>query len=126
MLFLLIVLIVGVALSLIVIHLGSKQKETEWYYTIYLRNETHKNIRIKDNLTIEPNQSVVLNLDDTNDLSLDNGVVFRLSENEDLETIDPKNQVSGIGEEYDEKYGIPKDVTWAFVILNENEGDTIN
>ena len=101
----------------------AEYKKTGQVYKIFLYNETKNDIGLIDKIKIKPNEYTTVNLVDTSVLSLDSGVKFFFGETHGLQVDDKKNTVSGIGGEYLEKYNVPEDVEFAFVIVPEGEGD---
>ncbi|WP_298507868.1 hypothetical protein [uncultured Kordia sp.] len=101
----------------------AKYNKTGKIYKVFIYNETSKDIGILKNLKIKPNEFRIFNLKDTDTLKLDNGVKFMFGETYGLEIEDKKSQVSGLGGEFLEKYGVPDEIEWAFVIVPVGEGD---
>jgi hypothetical protein len=92
-------------------------------YKVFIYNETPEEIGIIETLTIRPNKFRVFNLKDTDTLKLNNGVKFMFGKTYGLEIEDKKSQVSGFGGKFLEKYGVPDNAEWAFVIVPKGEGD---
>jgi hypothetical protein len=91
---------------------------------VFIYNETPKEIGVKENQKLKPNQFIVFDLKDTDTLFLDNGVKFMFGDEYGLEVEDKKSQVSGIGGTFLDDYGVPKEVEWVFVIVPQGKGDT--
>ena len=91
-------------------------------YKIFLRNETEKTIVIKDKFTLDPNEEKIFKFVDTDSILLDIGPEIYFGEY-GLETDDKEGQLAGIGGEYWEKYKVPDDVEYGFVIVPPGEGD---
>jgi len=87
--------------------ISAKYNKTGKSYKIFIYNETSNEIGIVENLKINPNEFKVFNLKDTDTLKLDNGVELMFGEAYGLEIEDKKSQVSGLGGEFLEKYGVP-------------------
>ena len=74
-------------------------------------------------LKIKPNEFKVFNLKDTDTLKLDNGIEFMFGATFGLEVEDKKSQVVGLGGDFLEKYGVPDEAEWAFLIVPAGKGD---
>ncbi|WP_206512835.1 hypothetical protein [Flagellimonas beolgyonensis] len=91
-------------------------------YKIFLRNNTDKIVTIKDKFTLGPNEDKVFLFVDTDSISFDIGAEIYFGEY-GLEISDKKSQIAGIGGEYWEKYNVPNNVEYGFVIVPKGEGD---
>ncbi|WP_430425239.1 hypothetical protein [Maribacter litoralis] len=91
-------------------------------YKIFLWNNTDKIITIKDKFTLKPNEDKIFLFIDTDSISFDIGPKIYFGEY-GLEISDKKSQIAGIGGEYWEKYNVPNDVEYGFVIVPPGEGD---
>tara|TARA_R110000744_G_C19293950_1_gene554965 strand:+ start:538 stop:1161 length:624 start_codon:yes stop_codon:yes gene_type:complete len=91
-------------------------------YKIFLRNNTDKFVTIKDKFTLGPNEDKVFPFVDTDSISFDIGPKIYFGEY-GLEISDKKSQIAGIGGEYWEKYNVPNNVEYGFVIVPQGEGD---
>lgn len=100
----------------------AKYKKTGESYKIFLRNETDKSVSIKDKFTLKPNEEKIFEFIDTDYILFDFGakIFFGIT---GLEIDDKKGQLAGIGGEYWEKYRVPDDVQYGFVIVRSDEGD---
>lgn len=92
-------------------------------YKVFIYNETSAGIGIGGSLKIKPNEFLVFNLIDTDTLQLSNGVKFMFGETYGLEVEDENSQVSGLGGHFLDKYNVPDDAQWAFVIVPPGNGD---
>ena len=101
----------------------AKYEKTGKSYKVFVFNETSNDILVSERLKIQPNEFKVFNMVDTDTLELNNGVKFMFGETYGLEIEDKKSQVSGLGGEFLEKYRVPDEAEWAFVIVPEGEGD---
>ena len=101
----------------------AKYNKTGKTYKVFIYNETSEEIGIIENLKLKPNEFRVFNLKDIDTLKLNNGVKFMFGETYGLEIEDKKSQVSGLGGEFLEKYGVPDKAEWAFVIVPVGKGD---
>ncbi len=101
-----------------------KYNKTGKVEKIFIYNETTKEIGIKENQKLKPNQFIVIDLKDTDTLFLDNGVKFMFGDEYGLEVEDNKSQVSGLGGKFLDDYSVPKEVEWAFVIVPKGQGDS--
>ena len=101
----------------------AKYSKTGKIYKVFIYNETSDEIGIIDSLKIKPNEFRVFKLKDIDTLKLNNGVKFMFGETYGLEIEDKKSQVSGLGGEFLEKYGVPDEAEWAFVIVPVGKGD---
>lgn len=91
-------------------------------YKIFLRNETDKTVSIKDKFTLKPNEEKIFEFVDTDSILFDIGVKIFFGDT-GLEVNDKKGELAGIGGEYWEKYKVPDDVEYGFVIVPPDEGD---
>jgi hypothetical protein len=91
-------------------------------YKIFLRNETDKTVSIKDKFTLKPNDEKIFEFVDTDSLLFDIGPKIYFGDT-GLEVDDKKGELAGIGGEYWEKYNVPDDVEYGFVIVPAGEGD---
>ena len=101
----------------------AKYNKTGKTYKLFIYNETFSEIGISENIKIGSNEFRVVNLKDTDTLKLDNGVKFYFGEHYAIEVEDRNSQVSGLGGEFLEKYGVPDEAEWAFVIVPVGKGD---
>lgn len=92
-------------------------------HRVFIFNETSNQIGVFENLKIKPNEFKVFNLKNIDTLKLDNGVKFMFGKKGELEIEDTKSQVSGLGGDFLEKYGVPNKTEWAFVIVPVGKGD---
>lgn len=100
----------------------AEYEKTGASYKIFLRNETGKPVTIKDKFTLKSNEEKIIEFVDTDSIYFDIGPKIYFGEN-GLEVDDKKGELAGIGGEYWEKYKVPKDVEYGFVIVPEGEGD---
>ena len=100
----------------------AEYEKTGGTYKIFLRNETDKTVNIKDKFILKPNEEKILKLMDTDSILFDIGPKIYFGDN-GLETEDKKNELAGIGGQYWEKYNVPDDVEYGFVIVKPGEGD---
>jgi hypothetical protein len=63
---------------------------------------------------MKPNESIFFS----------NGIIFDIDKNNNLEIEDFRNQIIGLGDDYFKKYDVPDYVDWAFIIAEQNKGDT--
>ena len=101
----------------------AEYEKTVASYKIFLRNETNKTVNIKDKFTLGPNEEKIFTFVDTDSILFDIGPKIYFGEY-GLETDDKKGQLAGIGGEYWEKYDVPDDVEYGFVIVPPGKGDT--
>lgn len=92
-------------------------------YKIFIYNGTSDEIEIIKNQKIKQNEFRVFNLKDTDTLKLDNGVKFMFGESYGLEIEDKKSQVNGLGGKFLDKYKVPDEAEWAFIIVPVGKGD---
>ena len=100
----------------------AEYEKTGVSYKIFLRNETDKTVSIKDKFTLKPNEEKIFEFIDTDSMLFDFGAKIFFG-NTGLEADDKKGELAGIGGEYWEKYKIPDDVEYGFVIVPPGEGD---
>ena len=91
-------------------------------YKVFFYNKTSNVVHFTNNLKIQPNEFQIINLKDVDTLELDNGVTFMFGDY-GLEIDDTQSQVSGLGGSFLDKYKVPDDAEWAFVIVPPGEGD---
>ena len=77
---------------------------------------------IKDKFTLEPNDERIFEFVDTDSLLFDIGPKIYFGDT-GLEVDDKKGELAGIRGEYWEKYNVPDDVEYGFVIVPAGEGD---
>ena len=105
-------------------HIGKIKKiRNENEFEIFILNKSKKTVMINHNSEIEDNQWSVFKIKKNESLFFNNGIIFKLDKNNDLEIEDSKNQIIGLGEEDLKKYNVPNYVNWAFIIAKPNEGD---
>lgn len=100
----------------------AEYEKTGASYKIFLRNETDKPVNIKDKFTLKPNDEKIFEFVDTDSIIFDIGIKIFFGET-GLEVDDEKGELAGIGGEYWEKYKVPDDVEYGFVIVPPDEGD---
>lgn len=92
-------------------------------YNIFLYNDTTKEVGITKGLNIRPNQFKIINMRESDSLILNNGIKFTFADEDGLEITDEKSQISGLGGDFLDDYGVPEKVEWAFVIVPAGKGD---
>ncbi|WP_406683415.1 hypothetical protein N1F78_12100 [Seonamhaeicola sp. MEBiC1930] len=92
-------------------------------HDIFLYNETANDVEIAKELKIKPNHFRIISMNETDSLILNNGIKFTFGDGNELEVVDINSQISGLGGEFLNHYGVPKEVEWAFVIVPPDEGD---
>lgn len=100
----------------------AEYKKTGVSYKIFLRNETEKTVNIKDRFALKTNEERIIELVDTDSILFDIAPKIYFGDN-GLEVDDKKGELAGIGGEYWEKYNLPDDVEYGFVIVKPGEGD---
>ena len=100
----------------------AEYKKTGASYKIFLRNETDKPVSIKNKFTLKPNDEKIFKFVDTDSILFDFGPKIYFGDT-GLEVDDKKGELAGIGGEYWEKYKVPEDVEYGFVIVPLGEGD---
>ncbi len=101
----------------------AEYEKTGATYKIFLRNETDKSVSIKDKFTLKPDEEKIFEFVDTDFMLFDIGPKIYFGDT-GLEVEDKKGELAGIGGEYWEKYDVPDDVEYGFVIVKPGEGDT--
>ena len=92
-------------------------------YKMFLRNESKNTVSIVDRFTLKPNEEKTFEFTDVDSIFLDNGIKIYFGET-GLEVEDKKGELAGIGGEYWEKYNVPDDVEYGFIIVPPYEGDS--
>lgn len=100
----------------------ARYKKTGTIYKIFLKNKAGKPITIKNKFTLSVNEEKILKLIDTDSIIFDIGSKIFFGDY-GLETNDREGQLAGIGGNYWEKYKVPDDVEYGFVIVQPGEGD---
>ncbi|TYA74029.1 hypothetical protein [Seonamhaeicola marinus] len=100
----------------------AEYEKTGTSYKIFLRNETNKSIIIKDRFTLSPNEEKTFVFVDTDSILFNIGPEIYFGEY-GLETDDKEGQLAGIGGKFWEKYNVPDDVEYGFVIVPPGKGD---
>lgn len=100
----------------------SEYEKTGASYKIFLRNETNKIVGIENKFTLKQNEEKIFKFVDTDTILFDFGAKIFFGET-GLEVDDKKGELAGIGGEYWEKYKVPDDVEYGFVIVPPSEGD---
>ncbi|WP_417558948.1 hypothetical protein [Mesoflavibacter zeaxanthinifaciens] len=100
----------------------AEYEKTGASYKIFLRNETDKTVSIKDKFTLKSNEEKIIEFIDTDSMLFDFGAKIFFGDT-GLEVDDKKGELAGIGGEYWEKYKVPDDVEYGFVIVPLGEGD---
>ena len=100
----------------------AEYEKTGASYKIFLRNETENPVIIKDKFTLKPNEEKIFEFVDTDSILFDIGAKIFFGDT-GLEIEDKKGELAGIGGEYWEKYNVPDDVEYGFVIVPPGEGD---
>ncbi len=100
----------------------AEYEKTGKSYKVFIYNETLKDVSITKDLKIKPNQFKVIHMKDTDTLRFDIGVKFMFGDEYGLEVEDKKSQILGLGGEFLDKYGVPDEAEWAFVIVPPGEG----
>lgn len=103
----------------------AEYEKTGALYKIFLRNETEKTVNIKDKFSLKPNEEKIFEFIDTDSLLFDIEPKIFFGKN-GLEVDDKKAELAGIGGEYWEKYNVPDDVEYGFVIVPQGKGDIKN
>ncbi|WP_272151052.1 hypothetical protein [Tenacibaculum aiptasiae] len=93
-------------------------------YKIFLRNETEKTVSIKNKFSLKSNEEKIFEFVDTDSILFNIGAKIFFGDT-GLEVYDKKGELAGIGGEYWEKYKIPDDVEYGFIIVPIGEGDVI-
>ena len=100
----------------------AEYEKKETLYKIFLLNETDKTVNIKGRFSLKTNEKKIIEFADTDSILFDIGPKIYFGDN-GLEVEDKKGELAGIGGEYWEKYNVPDDVEYGFVIVKLGEGD---
>ena len=60
-----------------------------------------------------------------NQFYFSNGIEFHIDKELNLEIVDYRNQIIGLGDDYFQKNDVPEYVNWAFIVAEPNKGDGI-
>jgi hypothetical protein len=101
-----------------------KQKLKSDLFDIFILNETNENLIINRKSILEPDNWYIFQIDKYKPIYFSNGIEYHIDNDKNLETIDYRNQIIGLGDENFELYQVPEYVNWALVIANPNGGDT--
>lgn len=101
----------------------AEYKKTGESYNIFLFNETGNSVNIADKFTLQPNEKKTFKFADIDSILFDIGPKIYFGDF-GLEIEDKKSQLAGIGGEYWDKYNVPDDVEYGFVMVPPGEGDT--
>ncbi|WP_282124730.1 hypothetical protein [Algibacter mikhailovii] len=102
-----------------------EKKSKKNIFEIYIKNETSDTLIINRNSLLEPYSWYVLTTDKYKPIYFSNGIEFHIDSELNLEIIDFRNQIIGLGDEYFKKHHVPEYVNWAFIIAKPNQGDSI-
>ncbi len=93
-------------------------------FEIYVKNETNDTLIVNRKSLLESNSWHIFQTDKYKPIHFSNGIEFHIDKELNLEIIDYRNQIIGLGDDYFKKYNVPEYVNWAFIIAKPNEGDT--
>lgn len=100
----------------------AKYEKTGTSYKIFLRNESEKTVNIIEKFTLKPDEEKIFVFIDTDSILFDFGPKIFFGDT-GLEVVDKNGELAGIGGKYWEKYKVPDDVAYGFVIVQSGEGD---
>jgi len=102
-----------------------KKKSKENIFKIYVKNETSDTLIVNRKSLFESNSWYIFTTDKYKPIYFSNGIEFHIDKELNLEIIDFRNQIIGLGDEYFKKHDVPEYVNWAFIIAEPNKGDII-
>ena len=100
-----------------------EKKSKENVFEIYVKNETSDTLIVNRNSLLEPNNWYIFNTDKYKPIYFSNGIEFHIDRELNLEVVDLRNQIIGLGDEYFKENDVPEYVNWAFIIAEPNQGD---
>jgi hypothetical protein len=102
-----------------------EKKSKKNIFEIYVKNETSDTLIVNRNSLLEHNSWYVFTTDKYNPIHFSNGIEFHIDKELNLEIIDFRNQIIGLGDDYFKKHDVPKYVNWSFIIAESNQEDSI-
>ncbi|XLS30543.1 hypothetical protein ACJD0Z_06885 [Flavobacteriaceae bacterium M23B6Z8] len=102
-----------------------EKKSKKNIFEIYVKNETPETLIVNRTSLLEPDSWHVFTTDKYKSLYFSNGIQFHIDKELNLEVIDSRNQIIGLGGDYLQKNEVPEYVDWAFIIAEPNEGDAL-
>ena len=103
-------------------NLQSKKRKKR--FEIFVLNESNDNLIVNRNSELDNNQWYIFQMKPNESIFFSNGIIFDIDKNNNLEIEDFRNQIIGLGDDYFKKYDVPDYVDWAFIIAEQNKGDT--
>ncbi len=100
-----------------------EKKSKENIFEIYVKNETSSTLIANRNSLLKPNSWYIFATDKHKPIYFNNGIEFHIDKELNLEIIDLRNQIIGLGDDYFKKNDVPEYVNWAFIIADPNQGD---
>lgn len=98
-------------------------KAKKGFVEIYVQNQTGDTLIVNRRSLLENGKWHIFKVKKHHSLYFSNGIVFHINGENHVEVEDGRNQVSGLGDEYIRKHGIPEYVNHAFILGKPNEGD---
>ncbi len=102
-----------------------EKKSKENTFEIYIKNETSETLIVNRKSQLESNSWYIFRTDKNKPIYFSNGIEFHIDNELNLEIIDFRNQIIGLGDDYFKKNSVPEYVNWAFIIAKPNQGDAI-
>lgn len=102
-----------------------EKKSKKNIFEIYVKNETSDTLIVNRSYLLEPNRWYVFTTNKYKPVYFSNGIEFHIDEELNLEILDFRNQIIGLGDDYFKKHDVPEYVNWAFIIAEPNQGDAI-
>ena len=100
-----------------------EKKSKENIFEIYVKNETSDTLIVNRNSLLEPYSWYVFTTDKYKPICFSNGIEFHIDKELNLEKVDFRNQIIGLGDDYFQKNNVPEYVNWAFIVAEPNQGD---
>lgn len=100
----------------------AEYKKTGASYKIFLLNKTDEKVNIINRFDLRPGEQKVFDFIDTDSILFGFGTKIYFG-NTGLESDDKKGQIAGIGGKYWDKYNVPENVEYGFVIVPVGKGD---
>ncbi|WP_406683414.1 hypothetical protein N1F78_12095 [Seonamhaeicola sp. MEBiC1930] len=102
-----------------------EKKSNENIFEIYVKNETSDTLIVNRNSLLVPNSWHIFTTNKYKPIYFSNGIELHIDKELNLEIVDFRNQIIGLGDDYFQKNDVPEYVNWAFIIAEPDKGDAI-